>query len=230
MEHASSLATRFDTSWVREMLIHTNDGVIAGAGIIEGLDLAGASHHFVVAAGLIALLAGAIGIGSVVYLEMTGLRDTTREALAEEKRRHALAPDEELAELTEIYVNRGLNPELARHVAEELSSIDPVSAHARDELGLTGIVEDMHPARSAFQAGGAFALGAFLPALAALLAPDEWTPVVTLITVGVALTITSILSATSSHLRPGRTILRTVGIGAGALIVTSLLGSLVKFF
>ena len=230
MTRLSSLFERHDTGWVREILMHANDGVIAGAGIIEGLDLAGASHSFVVAAGLVALVAGAIGIGSVVYLDLSGTRDAQRSALAEEQRRHSLAPDEELAELTEIYVGRGLNRVLARQVAEELSRVDPVLAHARDELGFSSTTETIRPARSAFQAGAAFAIGAFLPALAALVTPDEWTPVITLLTAAIALTVTSILSATSSHVRPTRTILRTLGIGAGALLVTSLLSSLVRMF
>lgn len=230
MARRSLLIDRLDTGWVLDILAHANDGVIAGAGIIEGLDLAGASHRFVVATGFLALVAGAIGIGSVVYLGMTGTRDAERSALEEEARRHALAPDEELDELTEIYINRGLNHDLARQVAVELSKVDPLLAHARDELSLSPTKSTVSPARAAFQAGAAFAAGAFLPALAATLSPDEWTPLVTLITVSVALTVTSILSAFSAHVRPSRTILRTLGIGGAALLATSLLSSLVRLF
>ncbi|MGV1003975.1 MAG: VIT1/CCC1 transporter family protein [Candidatus Nanopelagicales bacterium] len=211
---------------VRRLVVDANDGIVGGAGIIEGLEIAGASEHWVVMAALTGMVAGSFGVASGIYLEESTEQEAVQAALSEEARRHALSPAEELAELAEIYEGRGLGPELALQVAEQLMAADPIGTHAREELGLGPDQWDRHPVRAAMRSGVSFAIGAALPIAAVVLAPNEIGPLVTLIAVLIALTITSTIAARSSDLNTRRTVIRTIAIGAGAMAATSAIGLL----
>ena len=128
---------RLDRQAVRAHLVDVNDGVIATAGVVEGLLAAGASVTTIVVAALGAMIGGGMALGGMKYSEAADERDAEIAVLAEERRLHELQPDEELAELATLYEDKGLSPALARQVAEELSTKDALLHHAEVEHGIT---------------------------------------------------------------------------------------------
>lgn len=216
----------FDADELRRLAVSMTDGIVATAGIVQGLNAADQNDSVLGIAALGALVAGGIGAGGAMYYESCWERDALEAALAEERREHAEAPEQELAELTDIYVRRGLTPELAREVAEQLSAHDPVAVHAREELGLDEDELVIHPVWLGITAGLAFALGALVPLITILLAPAHLHAPVTFLAVMGALVITSVIVARSGRASVWRTVLRTLLIGAGAMVLTMVGGEL----
>lgn len=214
---------RFGEGEVRRLVFHANDGILAGAGIIEGLEVAGASEHWIVLAVVSGLVSGSIGVGSTAYLEEATEVEAAEANRAERARKAALSPEEARAELSHRYERRGLSPELAAQVADGLLRAEAESGGHDDDDDDEPLV---HPAVAAVRSGVAFALGAFLPALVVLLTPDEYNQVVTLTAVFLALTVTSVIAAFSSGVSTIRTVLRTVSIGVLAMLATTGVGVL----
>jgi len=123
-----------------------------------------------VVAGLAGLVAGAMSMAAGEYISVSSQADTEQADLARERKELAETPEAELAELTGIYVARGLDPALARQVAEQLTARDPLAAHARDELGITEELS-ARPVQAALASAATFAVGAALPLLVAVVVP-----------------------------------------------------------
>ncbi len=159
------------------------------------------------------------------YVSVSSQADTERAALARERRELASSPELERAELADIYVKRGLTPELAVQVAGQLMSKDALAAHARDEIGLSEIMR-ARPLQAALASAAAFAVGAATPLLLVVLVPlDRLPPMV----IGVSLVLLVLLGALAARLG-GASMVRgaaRVGFwGATAMVVTSLVGRL----
>jgi VIT1/CCC1 family predicted Fe2+/Mn2+ transporter len=135
-----------------------------------GVAAAQASRSSILTAGLAGLAAGAMAMAAGEYVSVSSQRDGERADLAREERELAAAPAEELEELTRLYTARGLQPDLARRVAEELTAHDALAAHARDELGLTA-ERAARPLQAAAASAAAFATGAALPLVALIVSP-----------------------------------------------------------
>ena len=123
--------------WLRAAVLGANDGIVSTAALIVGVAAAESSRHATLLAGLAGLVAGAMSMAAGEYVSVSSQSDTEKADMARERRELAEQPDAELAELTGIYEQRGLDHELARQVAEQLTARDAFAAHARDELGLT---------------------------------------------------------------------------------------------
>lgn len=212
--------------WIREGVVHANDGIVATAGIIEGFAGAGFGGSTIVVAAFTAMLAGGVAVGGAQYTENAAERDARAALLEEERVRLELTPDEELAELVDIYRAKGLSADLAHAVATELTEQDALAAHADAEYGLPLRASRGFALLGAVIAGLAFAGGAAVPLLTVLIAPDSWRVPVTFVAVIVSLSVTSLIVAVTGRMRVLRTIVRTVAIGTVAMLVTLLAGHL----
>lgn len=156
--------------WLRAAVLGANDGIVSTASLVVGVAAAQASPQDVLVAGVAGLVAGAMSMAAGEYVSVSSQADTERADI--ERERGELATDEafEREELTQIYVDRGLEPALARQVAEQLMARDALGAHARDELGLSPAVS-ARPIQAALASAVTFAAGAAMPLLTVLLAP-----------------------------------------------------------
>lgn len=157
--------------WLRAAVLGADDGIVSTASLLVGVASAGSPRHAIVLAGLAGLVAGALSMAAGEYVSVSSQADTERADLATERTELATQRPAEEKELADIYVQRGLDPELARKVALQLMAHDALSAHAHDELGIT---EQMiaRPLQAAAASAAAFAAGAALPLLVVVIAPQ----------------------------------------------------------
>ncbi|MDM7854828.1 VIT1/CCC1 transporter family protein [Cellulomonas alba] len=209
----------------RELLIDVNDGLIAAAGMVEGVARAGAPTGVVLLSAIAAAAVGAAIVGGMRFAESAGERDARDAIIEAERRRIANDPAAELDELTAIYAAKGLDPQTARRVAEELSARDALAAQLDAEYRLDAL-STTSPARAALRACGAFVAGAMLPLLVGTVARPAVRVSVTAAVVLLALVASAMLAARSGRVSPVRAVLRTVGVGALAMLITIGLGGL----
>lgn len=221
--HHGDLRDRLN--WLRAGVLGANDGIVSVAGIVVGVAGAGAGRPAVATAGLAGLVAGALSMAGGEYVSVSTQRDTERALLRLERWELANLPEEELAELAALYGQRGLSPQLARQVAEQLTAHDALAAHAEVELGIDP-QELTSPWPAAFASLLAFGLGALLPLLL-ILTPAEVRVPVCVGSVVVALALTGVVSAWLGSASWRRAVARNVGVGLLAMGVTYLVGSLV---
>ena len=212
-------------NWLRAGVLGANDGIVSVAALVVGVAAATTDVGAILVAGVASVAAGAISMGLGEYVSVSSQRDTEHALIAKEKRELEEMPQQELAELAEIYRGKGLSPETAERVAEELTAHDALAAHLEAELHISQ--EDVvNPWHAAWASAAAFLIGAVLPMLAILLPPPEWRIVTTFIAVIVALAVTGWLSAWIGGAPRARAVTRVVVGGALALAVTWAIGSL----
>lgn len=216
----------FRIGWLRAAVLGAQDGIVSTASLVIGVAAATASRSEILVAGTAALVAGAMSMAAGEFSSVSSQRDTEVADIAREKREQAHDPAAEREELTQIYVGRGLEPELARRVATELMEVDPVGSHVRDELG---IVEEMRarPLQAALVSAGSFAAGAFLALAAAALAPGSARLPTIAILALVLLAVLGVVGARLGGANPGRAALRIMVGGGLAMAVTAAIGALV---
>jgi vacuolar iron transporter family protein len=212
-------------NWLRAAVLGANDGIVSTAGIVIGAMGATSDRTAVVIAGVAGLAAGAMSMGAGEYVSVSTQRDSELALLAKERRELREEPEEELAELAGLYVEKGLDEDLAREVAQALTAKDALAAHAEVELGIDP--DDISsPWHAAWASMLAFTIGALVPLLTLLVGGEEIRIGVTVAAVVVALALTGFLSARLGYARPGRAVLRNVLGGLFAMLVTYLIGSL----
>lgn len=212
--------------WLRAAVLGANDGLVSTAALVVGVAASGATAEAVFVAGVAGLIGGAMSMAAGEYVSVSSQHDTEQADLARERRELAEMPEHELRELAIIYEKRGLTPDLALQVAEQLTAKDALAAHARDELGITEQLS-ARPLQAAFASALAFAAGAILPLLALWLAPAAFIgPSVTAVTL-VLLAGLGALGAKLGRAPLLRGTLRVLGWGAAALALTALIGKLV---
>jgi VIT1/CCC1 family predicted Fe2+/Mn2+ transporter len=155
--------------WLRAAVMGANDGIVSTASLVLGVAASGADRSAVMVAGVAGLVAGAMSMAAGEYVSVSSQSDTEAADLARESQELATDDTHERMELTAIYVDRGLEPALARQVTDQLMAHDALGAHARDELGITDL-QRARPLQAALASAATFAVGAALPLLAALLA------------------------------------------------------------
>jgi VIT1/CCC1 family predicted Fe2+/Mn2+ transporter len=224
----TGVLARIDRGRVREHVVDANDGIIASAGIVEGLLGAGASSTILLVAAVASMVGGGIALGGMRYAEAADGRDAQQATLEAERRRIDLTPAEEETELAELYQERGLSPELARAVAAELSAGDALAAHAEAEYGIVLRDRPAPPRATAVLAGLAFGLGAGVPVLVILLCPPAWRTAATILAVVAALSLTALVIASLGGTNIPRTMFRTVSIGVATMLLTYIGGSLLS--
>ena len=164
--------------WLRAAVLGANDGIVSVAGLVVGVAASGATPSTILLTGVASLVAGAMSMAAGEYVSVQSQADAEAAALALEKSELRDMPDSELAELTQIYVGRGLEPALARQVAEQLTARDALTAHMRDELGITEELR-ARPVQAALASAAAFTVGALLPIATTVLAPAGKVAMVT---------------------------------------------------
>ena len=156
--------------WLRAAVLGANDGIVSTASLVLGVAAAGANSANILIAGVAGLVAGAMSMAAGEYVSVSSQADTERADLDKERRELAADPVHEHAELTAIYVGRGLDAKLASEVATQLTLHDALGTHARDELGISETLT-ARPVQAAFASAATFAFGAALPLLVVLLVP-----------------------------------------------------------
>jgi VIT1/CCC1 family predicted Fe2+/Mn2+ transporter len=206
-------------------VLGANDGIVSTASLVLGVAAAGAGTQGVLVAGVAGLVAGAMSMAAGEYVSVSSQADTERADLARESRELAANPEQEHAELTAIYVQRGLDATLASSVATQLMEHDALGAHGRDELGITE-TRVARPVQAALASAASFAVGAVLPLLMVLwLAPYVLMP-------GVAgfsllfLALLGFVAARAGGAPIGPAVLRVAFWGALAMGLTAAVGRL----
>jgi VIT1/CCC1 family predicted Fe2+/Mn2+ transporter len=159
--------------WLRAAVLGANDGIISTASLILGVATASHSRSGILIAGISGLVAGALSMAAGEYVSVSSQADVEASVLAQERRELKEDHQAELAELTQIYVGRGLDPALARKVAEQLMEKDALGAHARDELGITQEFT-ARPLQAAIASAISFSGGAVLPLVVGITIPIAW--------------------------------------------------------
>lgn len=213
------------TGWLRAAVLGANDGIVSIASLIIGVASAHADIEDILLAGVAGLVAGAMSMAAGEYVSVSSQADTEKADIALEQYHLIRDINYEIQELTDIYITRGVEPELAGKVAEQLMAHDALGAHLRDELGLHERI-NAKPTQAALTSAAMFTLGAAMPLLAIMVAPASQ--------IISAVTITSLLSlATLGTLAAylGRASIltgaaRVVFWGALAMGFTALTGTL----
>ncbi|MDO8595582.1 MAG: VIT family protein [Sulfuricaulis sp.] len=156
--------------WLRAAVLGANDGIVSTASLVVGVAAADATHSAVLVAGVAGLVAGAMSMAAGEYVSVSSQSDTEKADLDRERGELAADIEHEHKELAAIYVDRGLDPELAKQVAEQLMAKDPLAAHARDELGISEMIT-VRPIQAALTSAVTFAVGAALPLLTVVISP-----------------------------------------------------------
>ncbi|HLQ37980.1 MAG TPA: VIT family protein [Planctomycetota bacterium] len=211
--------------WLRAAVMGANDGIVSTASLVVGVAAAGASRSAVLVSGIAGLVAGAMSMAAGEYVSVSSQSDTETADLARE--RAELADDDEVehAELAAIYVDRGLEPALARQVAEQLMAHDALGAHARDELGISEI-QRARPVQAALASAGTFAVGAALPLLMVWIAPPSLLCVLVVAVSVACLALLGALAARAGGARAAVGAMRVAFWGALAMAITYGVGAL----
>ncbi len=161
------------TGWLRAAVLGANDGILSTASLVLGVASAHRNRGNVLVAGVAGLVAGAMSMAAGEYVSVHSQADTEKADLDLERQEIESDKVGELKELADIYVSRGLDPALAKQVAEQLMTHDAVGAHARDELGITETLS-ARPLQAALASGASFAIGGAMPILVTALTPESW--------------------------------------------------------
>lgn len=211
--------------WLRAAVLGANDGIVSTASLVVGVAAADATHANIMIAGVAGLVAGAMSMAAGEYVSVSSQADTETADLSRERKELIQDADSELAELTAIYVARGLDESLAKQVAEQLTKHDALATHARDELGIS---ESMtaRPVQAAFASAGTFAIGAALPMLAAFLTPVSMIGMVVSLMSLVFLALLGGVSACAGGAPIAKAVARVTFWGALAMAATAGIGKL----
>ena len=211
--------------WLRAAVLGANDGILSTASLVLGVAAAHATHSNVVVAAVAGLVAGSMSMAAGEYVSVHSQADTEMADLKLERGELKTDSKGEHKELAAIYVGRGLDPTLAKQVAEQLMAQDALGAHARDELGISPALS-ARPLQAAMASAGSFAVGAAMPLAVAIIAPDAaLIPLVS----GTSLLFLALLGGLAAHaggasVRLGA--MRVTFWGALAMALTAGVGAL----
>lgn len=213
------------TGWLRAAVLGANDGIISVASLIIGVAAATPEAGTVLVAGVAALMAGAMSMAAGEYISVSSQADSEKADIAREQEALTATPADEEAELAALYRGRGLSEATAAAVARELTALDPLAAHVRDELGLSEHLA-AQPLQAALASGVTFSAAAAVPLVAAWLAPAG-AIMVTVVAVSVlALAVLGALGAKAGAAPLVPATLRVVGWGVFAMAMTAAVGRL----
>lgn len=207
-------------------MLGANDGIVSTASLIVGVAAAASTRNEVLLAGVAGLVAGAMSMAAGEYVSVSSQADTEKADLARERQELKENPELELAELAEIYVQRGVDPVLAGQVAKELMAAGALKAHARDELGISEITA-ARPVQAALTSAVTFSVGAAMPLLMVIVAPSVLlVPLVS----GASLVFLGVLGAVGARAGGADMLRATIRVtfwGALAMALTAGIGKLV---
>ena len=212
--------------WLRAAVLGANDGIISTASLIVGVASAATSANEVLVAGVAGMIAGSMSMAAGEYVSVSSQADTESADLARERQELADNPRYETSELAQIYVERGLEPALARQVAAQLMAKDALAAHARDELGISEAII-ARPIQAALTSAATFATGAAVPLVVAVLSPQH---ALVGAVFGASLALLALLGALGAKAGGADIFKPTVRVafwGALAMAVTAGIGALI---
>ena len=209
--------------WLRAAVLGANDGIVSTASLVVGVAAAGSGRSDILIAGIAGLVAGAMSMAAGEYVSVSSQSDTEGADLVRERREHEAGPERELRELQGIYVQRGLDADLALQVARQLTAHDALAAHARDELGFSAM-HAARPVQAALASAATFAVGAALPLAVATLVPEK--RIIAAVAVSSLLFLAGLgtLAARAGGAGRLRGALRVAFWGALAMVLTALVG------
>ena len=211
--------------WLRAAVLGANDGILSTASLIVGVAAAAATQNEVLIAGVAGLVAGAMSMAAGEYVSVSSQSDSEQADLARERRELNEYPEFELEELTDIYIKRGVDRNLARQVAQQLMAKDALSAHAHDELGISEITT-ARPVQAALTSAVSFSVGAAMPLLMVVVSPSgALVPIVS----AASLVFLAFLGAIGARVGGAKVLRGTVRVifwGALAMALTSCIGKL----
>jgi vacuolar iron transporter family protein len=212
--------------WLRAAVLGANDGIISTASLILGVAAAAAAKSDILLAGVAGLVAGAMSMAAGEYVSVSSQSDTEQADLAREKSELLQDPEFEKEELAQIYVERGVDAELARQVAAQLMAKDALGAHARDELGISETTS-ARPVQAALTSAATFSVGAAAPLTLVLLAPSTF--LIPIVSVGslLFLALLGLLGARTGGAAILKPIVRVTFWGALAMALTAGIGAIV---
>lgn len=212
-------------NWLRATVLGANDGLISTASLLMGVAAAKLDSHTLILTGVASLIAGAISMAAGEYVSVSSQADTEKADLAKEAYELEHNAERELKELTQIYIQRGLQPTMAHDVAVALTAHNALEAHARDEIGITDIAS-ANPLQAAIASALSFIAGALLPVLCIWLLPPEDLVAGLATTTLLGLAVLGWLSAYLGGAKIIPAVLRVVIWGVVALVTTNLIGEM----
>jgi len=210
----------------RQWAVDANDGVIATAGLLEGFAGAGANDRTLILAAVVMVVVGSLGLGGAKWAEEAGELDAQRRIIEEEAAQLAASPEHEVDELAAYWESKGLSPDVARRVAEQLSARDALAAQLEYEHDIDEPTPGWQPVLAGATSGLAFMIGSLIPLLITVFvsgAIEVWAIVFAVI---VSLVITSLIAARTGRMSLWRTLTRTLLVGIGTMAAGYLAGSL----
>ena len=213
------------TGWLRAAVLGANDGIISVTSLVVGLAASGASTHILLVTCIAGLISGASSMAAGEYISVKSQSDIEQADLKFEARELEKNPHLELKELTQIYINRGLDADLAHQVAVQLTEKNALEAHARDEIGINEMTA-AKPIQAATSSALSFSIGALCPTLAILLSPDNYLEKIVLLVGVLSLAILGALSSFFAGTSMLRGSLRVTIWGIIAMAFSSWIGSL----
>lgn len=209
--------------WLRAAVLGANDGIVSTASLVLGVASANTSPSGVLLAGIAGLVAGAMSMATGEYVSVSSQADTENAALAQERSELETDYQGEVRELTSLYMQRGLEPALARQVAEQLMVKDALNAHAREELGLTE-TNSAQPLQAAIFSALSFSAGAVLPLIVAWLAPAKLLLSLVILSTLFSLAALGYISSVVSKAPPVRAIIRITFWSTMAMLLSMGIG------
>jgi vacuolar iron transporter family protein len=211
--------------WLRAAVLGANDGIVSTASLIAGVAASKAAPSAILVAGIAGLVAGAMSMAAGEYVSVFSQSDTEQADLARERKELAEIPEQELEELTNIYIARGVEATLAREVSKQMMDKDALGTHAREELG---IIEHMQaqPVVAALTSAATFAVGAAVPLLVVLVTPSDRIVPIVIVTSLLALGALGAIGAKAGGAGMVKPTMRVLFWGALAMALTAIIGHL----
>ena len=213
------------TGWLRASVLGANDGIISVTSLVMGMAASGASTHTLLITCIAGLISGATSMAAGEYISVKSQTDIEEADLKFEAQELDRNPHLELKELTQIYIHRGLSPELAHEVAVQLTAKDALAAHARDEIGIVDVTS-AKPIQAALYSALSFSMGALFPTLSILFTPEQYIESSVIIVGVISLALLGALSSYYAGTSLWKGSLRVTMWGILAMAFSSWIGSL----
>lgn len=215
--------SRGKLNWLRAAVLGANDGIVSIAGLVVGVAGATTDKTVIATAGIAGLVAGALSMAAGEYISVSTQRDAERTYIAKEKQELEDSPEEELQELVDLYIERGLSVGTAKKVATELTEKDALAAHLETQFGISQ--DDLtNPWHAAYASALAFTAGGIIPMLAILLPAENIRIIMTFVAVVFALALTGYISAKTSGAPTKPATIRVIIGGVLAMAITYGIG------
>ncbi len=211
------------SNWLRAAVLGANDGIISISSLAIGVAAASSSRDPILLATMAGLVAGALSMAAGEYVSVSSQTDIESADIEREKKELEETPEEEELILAQIYEKRGLQKETAKQVAKELTEVDALGAHVRDELGITEMSQ-ANPIQAALASGAAFTAGGFIPLMVSLLAPVVYMEYILYGCTIVALAVLGTVSARAGGSNVFKAVLRIVLGGTIAMVISAAVG------